>query len=88
MYTDPILEEKWKVQKELAQEAHYDINTFMKNAHKNVVELAKAMSIELKYAKRKGGYRRQEGNVHFFEQSGTGRVENVAEKSEETYGKE
>ena len=88
MYTDPILEEKWKVQKKLAQEAHYDINTFMKNAHQNVIELAKTMNIELTYAKRKGGYRIQERDVHFFECSSTGRVENVAEKGEETYGKE
>ena len=56
MYTDPVLAEKERVQKELCRKADYDINRLFENIHKNVIELAKEANTVLKYSKRKGGY--------------------------------
>ena len=56
MYSDEILEEKWRVQKRLSKQANYDVKELIKNAHKNITFLAKELDIELKYANRKGDY--------------------------------
>ena len=56
MYSDPILEEKWRVQKQMAKEANYDLKKLMENSKKTVEKLFKEKGWELKYSKRKGGY--------------------------------
>ena len=56
MYTDHILEEKWRIQKILAQNANYDIDTFINNIHSSIDKLKDEYDLELKYSKRKGGY--------------------------------
>lgn len=56
MYTDPILEEKWKTQKKLAKKANYKIAELVKNAHKDVLTLTKRLNITLKFSNIKGGY--------------------------------
>ena len=56
MYSDPILEEKRRVQKKLAMEAGYDIKRLAENMHNNIIKLAEELKIELKYSQRKGSY--------------------------------
>ncbi len=56
MYSDPILEEKWRVQLQLARQANYDLEKYVENAKNTVIELAKELKIELKFADIKGGY--------------------------------
>ena len=56
MYSDPILEEKWRVQKQMAKEANYDLKKLMENSKKTVEKLFKEKDWVLKYSKRKGGY--------------------------------
>ncbi len=67
MYTDPVLQEKWRVQKKLSQKVNYDVKKLIKNAHQCVLEIAKEMNIELKYAKRQGGYLTTEIKTEFSE---------------------
>ncbi len=61
MYTDSVLREKWRTQKELSRKANFDINQLMENAHRSVLELAKELKLTLRYSKRKGGYINIEG---------------------------
>ena len=56
MYTDHILEEKWRVQKLLSQNADYDINKFMDNVHSSIIKLKDQFHLTLKYSDREGGY--------------------------------
>jgi hypothetical protein len=56
MYSDPILEEKRRVQKKLAMEAGYDIKKLAGNMHTNIIKLAEELKVELKYSQRKGSY--------------------------------
>ena len=56
MYSDPILQEKWKAQRELSKKANFDISQLIENAHRSVHELAKELKLSLRYSKRKGGY--------------------------------
>ena len=60
MYTDPLLKEKWRVQKKLAREAGYDAKKLIENAHKTTKKLAEEMKINIKYSDRKGGYSENE----------------------------
>ena len=56
MYTDHVLEEKWRIQKILSQNANYDINTFMDNIHSSIIKLKEQFNLDLKYSNRQGGY--------------------------------
>ena len=56
MYSDPILEEKWKTQKALAKKVDYDIKRLIQNAHVNTLEVVKRLRISPKYSKLSGGY--------------------------------
>jgi hypothetical protein len=56
MYTDHILEEKWRVQKLLSQNANYDINKLMDNVHSSIIKLKDKFDLKLKYSNREGGY--------------------------------
>jgi len=51
MITNKILEEKWKVQAEIALEANYDINKFAEIAHNTVQKMYQ--SGKLKYSKKR-----------------------------------
>ncbi len=56
MYTDPVLAEKERVQKELSRQANYNVRKLFENMHKKVVLMAKESDTVLKYSNRKGGY--------------------------------
>jgi hypothetical protein len=56
MYTDHILEEKWRIQKLLAKNADYDVNKLMKNVHSSIIRLKAKLNVKLKYSNREGGY--------------------------------
>ena len=55
MITTPLLEEKERVQRKLAEEAQYDVRKYMENTHKIVLEAQKKYGLTLKYGDRKGG---------------------------------
>jgi len=50
MRADPILREKWRVQREMARKAGYDPIRYLDLVHENVERWAKANGIRLKYA--------------------------------------
>ena len=50
MRADPILREKWRVQRELARKAGNDPVRYLDLVHENVERWAKANGIQLKYA--------------------------------------
>ncbi len=50
MITNKILEEKWKVQSEMALEANYEINRVAEIAHNTVLKMYQ--SGKIKYSKR------------------------------------
>jgi len=56
MYTDPILEEKKRVQKELCRKCDFDVRRLFENMHKKVFELSGETDAVVKYSNRKGGY--------------------------------
>jgi hypothetical protein len=56
MISDPILKEKWRVQKKLAKKSNYDMNKLVEDIHANVEKINKELKIKFKYSDRKGGY--------------------------------
>nr|VFJ69116.1 MAG: hypothetical protein BECKFM1743A_GA0114220_104994 [Candidatus Kentron sp. FM]VFJ69953.1 MAG: hypothetical protein BECKFM1743C_GA0114222_105384 [Candidatus Kentron sp. FM]VFK18192.1 MAG: hypothetical protein BECKFM1743B_GA0114221_105304 [Candidatus Kentron sp. FM] len=56
MITSPILEEKYRVQKKLSEEAGYDVRKYAELCHKIAVEAAAKYGLTLKYGQREGGY--------------------------------
>lgn len=56
MYTDHVLEEKERIQKELSRKSDYDVNKLLENIHKNIIIFLKERNSVLKYSDRKGGY--------------------------------
>ena len=50
MRADPIVREKWRVQRELARKAGHDVTRYLDLVEQNVKEWAKASGIRLKYA--------------------------------------
>jgi len=55
MITNHLLEEKERVQKQLAEEAQYDVFKYMENTHKNVLEAQAKYGLKLRYGQREGG---------------------------------
>ncbi len=49
MITNHLLEEKYRVQRELAEEAGYDVHQYMENVRRIVAEAERQYGIELKY---------------------------------------
>ncbi len=49
MITNHILEEKSRVQRELAKEAEYDVRKYTENVNRIVKETEKQYGVELKY---------------------------------------
>nr|VFJ89661.1 MAG: hypothetical protein BECKH772B_GA0070898_1000610 [Candidatus Kentron sp. H]VFJ96327.1 MAG: hypothetical protein BECKH772A_GA0070896_1010210 [Candidatus Kentron sp. H]VFK03688.1 MAG: hypothetical protein BECKH772C_GA0070978_1014010 [Candidatus Kentron sp. H] len=56
MITSPILEEKYRVQRKLSEEAGYDVRKYAELCHKIAVEAAAKYGLTLKYGRREGGY--------------------------------
>jgi hypothetical protein len=56
MITDPILKEKWKVQKKISNKSNYDMNILVEEMHKNIGKIKKEFKINFKYSDKKGGY--------------------------------
>lgn len=55
MITNPLLEAKYKVQKQLHEEAQHDIVKYAKNSHQIVIETETKYRIKFKYASMQGG---------------------------------
>ena len=49
MITNHLLEEKYRVQRELAEESRYDVHRYMENIRRIVAETEKQYGIEFKY---------------------------------------
>lgn len=50
MITSPILEDKWRVQKMLSEQAGHDPSKYLELVHKKAVETQKRYGIRLRYA--------------------------------------
>lgn len=59
MYTNELLEEKYKAQKKLAKQGKKEKIDYLGFIEKEVRELFKKKGWKLKYSKRKGGYSKQ-----------------------------
>jgi len=53
MITNEILEEKWRTQKRMAEEAGYNVRKYARNVHRTVEKLVEEHGLKLRYAKRK-----------------------------------
>lgn len=53
MYTNPLLEEKYRVQKQMAEQAGHDIEKLLDMVEENVKEIEKQYNFKLKYSDRK-----------------------------------
>lgn len=51
MIKSELLEEKWRTQRKMAEEAGYDIKKMLDNAEKIVQEMVEKQGIKLRYAK-------------------------------------
>ncbi|NIM18599.1 MAG: hypothetical protein GTO45_42025 [Candidatus Aminicenantes bacterium] len=58
MYTNELLEEKYKAQKELSHQAEIEKKDYLELIEEEVQELFKKNGWNLKYSKRRGGKRR------------------------------
>nr|VFK30696.1 MAG: hypothetical protein BECKMB1821G_GA0114241_106919 [Candidatus Kentron sp. MB]VFK34257.1 MAG: hypothetical protein BECKMB1821I_GA0114274_106618 [Candidatus Kentron sp. MB]VFK76617.1 MAG: hypothetical protein BECKMB1821H_GA0114242_106520 [Candidatus Kentron sp. MB] len=56
MMTSPILEEKYRIQKKLAEEAGYDVRKYAELCRKIVAETEAEYGLKFKYGEREGGY--------------------------------
>nr|VFK49944.1 MAG: hypothetical protein BECKSD772E_GA0070983_12963 [Candidatus Kentron sp. SD] len=55
MIMTPILEEKYRVQRRLAEQSGYDVRKHFELSHKMAVEAAEKYGLTLKYGRREGG---------------------------------
>nr|VFK13906.1 MAG: hypothetical protein BECKLPF1236B_GA0070989_105321 [Candidatus Kentron sp. LPFa]VFK66197.1 MAG: hypothetical protein BECKUNK1418G_GA0071005_108216 [Candidatus Kentron sp. UNK]VFK71808.1 MAG: hypothetical protein BECKUNK1418H_GA0071006_108216 [Candidatus Kentron sp. UNK] len=55
MITSPILQEKYRVQRKLAEEAGYDVRKHFELCRKIVAETEAEYGLKFKYGKREGG---------------------------------
>jgi hypothetical protein len=55
MMTNPILETKYKTQKQLTAEAQYDIAKYVENSHRIVREVEAQYGVKFNYGVREGG---------------------------------
>nr|VFJ89631.1 MAG: hypothetical protein BECKH772B_GA0070898_100064 [Candidatus Kentron sp. H]VFJ96309.1 MAG: hypothetical protein BECKH772A_GA0070896_101024 [Candidatus Kentron sp. H]VFK03674.1 MAG: hypothetical protein BECKH772C_GA0070978_101404 [Candidatus Kentron sp. H] len=55
MITSLILEEKYRVQRKLADETGYDVRRYTELCHKIALEAAEKYGLTLKYGRREGG---------------------------------
>ena len=55
MMTNPLLEIKYKTQKQLTEEAQHDIAKYVENSHKIVREVEAQYSVRFHYGARQGG---------------------------------
>ena len=52
MITNHLLEDKYRVQRQLAEEAGYNVHKYHENLHKEALELQRRKGIKLKYIER------------------------------------
>ena len=52
MITNHLLEDKYRVQRQLAEEAGYNARKYHENLHKEALELQQSKGIKLKYIER------------------------------------
>ena len=55
MMTNPLLEIKYKTQKQLTEEAQHDIAKYVENSHKTVREVEAQYGVRFHYGARQGG---------------------------------
>jgi hypothetical protein len=55
MITNHLLDEKERVQKELAEEVQYDMKKYTENIHRIVLEAQAKYGLKLRYGQREGG---------------------------------
>ncbi len=51
MISNPILEAKYKAQKEMDEKANHDMNTYVENVHQIVMNLSHQYGLKIKYGK-------------------------------------
>jgi hypothetical protein len=56
MITNPLLEAKYKVQKQLDEEARHDIMKYARNSHRIMTEITIKYRVNFKYTSMRGGY--------------------------------
>ncbi|NOY60833.1 MAG: hypothetical protein GXO75_18140 [Calditrichaeota bacterium] len=56
MITNPVLEEKYKVQKQLDEKANHDLKQYFANSHQNVKKLFNKYGKKLYYGNIEGGF--------------------------------
>ena len=49
MITNPVLDEKYRVQRQLDEEANHDLKTYLENMKKNVEGMGRSYNIHLDY---------------------------------------
>ncbi len=57
MRTNPLLEIKYKTQKQLTEEAQHDIAKYVENSHRIVREVEAQYGVKFHYGSRQGGER-------------------------------
>lgn len=55
MITNPLLEEKYRTQKRLAEESQYDMKKYTENLHRKVLEIEEQYGLKFHYGKIEGG---------------------------------
>ena len=55
MMTSPILEIKYKIQKQLTEDAQHDIAKYVENSHRIVHEVEMQYGVKFHYGAREGG---------------------------------
>ncbi|MDH3601217.1 MAG: hypothetical protein OEU26_16480 [Candidatus Tectomicrobia bacterium] len=54
MITNPVLETKYKTQRQLDEEAKHDVTKYVENSHKITLEVEKYYGFEFKYGSPQG----------------------------------
>ena len=55
MITNPVLETKYKTQRQLDEESEHDIRKYVENVHKITLEVEKQYGFKFKYGSIQGG---------------------------------
>jgi hypothetical protein len=55
MMTNPVLETKYRTQRQLDEEAEHDVRNYMKNSHQIASEVKRQYGFKFKYGSLQGG---------------------------------
>ena len=55
MMTNPVLETKYRTQRQLDEEAEHDVRNYMKNSHQIASEVERQYGFKFKYGSLQGG---------------------------------